>query len=392
MSENQNLFRKAALDKLASPERLDVLMHVAAPRDSIAKWTAAALVAAVVLWGVFGSIPERIPGEGQLQGGGGTQQIPAPGEGLLTTITVAENGRVSEGQLIATISAVGLQESTQAAEARYQETERQAMMIRTSESGQIAGLESKRVTYESQLRERQAEFARKEPLFKSGDLPGKELDAIRSQIDANKSAIAALNVEITTRQTLITNAESMVRQALIDLQQAKNTVANVTQVTSAITGRVTRVHRQQGDRVSKGEMLADVEVESTDQAMEIVAFVPASYGQKVKEGDSVQVTVAGIRREDSGFLKGVVTFVSPALVPAERVAAVTNEKKQEGASYELKIAPVVDPYTISGYAWSTGKGPPQKFSGAVPVQIAVEVGERTPMRQFLGFVMGLFGT
>jgi HlyD family secretion protein len=133
-------------------------------------------------------------------------------------------------------------------------------------------------------------------------------------------------------------------------------------------------------------------VASAEQAMEIVAFVSARYGQRVAEGHPVQVTVAGIRREDSGFLKGIVTFVSPALVSADRVAAVTKGTKQEGASYELKIAPVVDPSTISGYAWSTGKGPPQKFSGAVPVTIAVEVGERTPLRQFLAFVMGLFGT
>jgi HlyD family secretion protein len=184
----------------------------------------------------------------------------------------------------------------------------------------------------------------------------------------------------------------MVRQASIDLKQAQNTVANVTQVTSPTTGRVTRVYKQQGDPVSMGELLVDVEVASKEQAMEIVAFVPASYGQRVKEADPVQVTVAGIRREDAGFLKGVVTFVSPALVPAERVAAITKETKQEGASYELKIAPVLDPSTISGYAWSTGKGPPQTFSGAVPVTIDVEVGSRTPMRQFLAFVMGLFGT
>ena len=96
--------------------------------DPVGPWTATALLAAVVLWGVFGSIPERIPGQGQLQGGGGTQQIPSPGEGLLTTITVVENGKVTEGQLIATISGVGLQQSTQAAEARYQEAERQALL------------------------------------------------------------------------------------------------------------------------------------------------------------------------------------------------------------------------------------------------------------------------
>jgi HlyD family secretion protein len=387
-----NLFRKAALDKLASPERLDVLMHVAAPRDAIAKWTVLGLLAAVLLWGIFGSIPERIPGQGQLQGGGGTQQIQSSGEGLLTTITVAENTNVTEGQLIATISGVGLQQTTQAAQARYQEAQRQAMQIRATESGQIVDLESKRRTFEGQLRDRQAELARKEPLVKSGDLPGKELESIRSQIEFVKSSITDLNVQIASRQSQITNAESMVRQALIDLQQAQNTIAEVTQVRSATTGRVTRVYKQQGDPVSKGDVLVDVEVASAEQEMEIVAFVPASYGQRVKPDDPVQVTVAGIRREDAGFLKGVVTFVSPALVPAERVAAVTKEAKQEGASYELKIAPVLDSSTISGYAWSTGKGPPQKFSGAVPVTIDVEVGERTPMRQFLAFVMGLFGT
>jgi HlyD family secretion protein len=388
----ESLFRKAALDKLASPERLDVLMHVAAPRDNIAKWTVAGLLAAVLVWGILGRIPERIPGEGQLQGGGGTQQIVATGDGLLATITVAENGDVAADQLVGTITGVGLQQSTQAAEARYAEAQRQASHTRSTEQGQITSLEANLRTVEGQLNTRQQELSRKEPLVKSGDLPGKELQQIRSQMDSLQSQIAGIKVEIKQRQTTIGNAESFERQALIDLQQAQNTVAEVTQVRSPMSGRVTRVYRQQGDRVSKGEVLADVEVASANQAMEIVAFVSARFGQRVAAGHPVQVTVAGIRREDSGFLKGIVTFVSPALVSADRVTAVTKDAKEAGASYELKIAPVADPSTISGYAWSTGKGPPQKFSGAVPVSIQVEVGERTPLRQFLAFVSGMFGT
>ena len=388
----ESLFRKAALDKLASPERLDVLMHVAAPKDAIAKWTVAGLATATLLWGILGRIPERIPGDGQLQGGGGTQQVVATGEGLLATITVSENQNVTADQLIGTITGVGLQQSTQAAEARYQEAQRQSMLTRSVESGQITGLESNRRLIDGQLRARQEEMTRKEPLVKSGDLPGRELDLIRSQIDSLRSSMADIDLQIGTHRQSITRAESAEREALIQLQQAKNTVAEVTQVRSATTGRVTRVYKQQGDAVSKGEVLADVEVASAEQAMEIVAFVSASYGQRVAPGHAVQVTVAGIRREDSGFLKGTVTFVSPALVSAERVTAVTKAADQKGASYELKIAPVPDPATVSGYAWSTGKGPPQQFSGAVPVTIEVEVGERTPLRQFLAFVMGMFGT
>jgi HlyD family secretion protein len=201
-----------------------------------------------------------------------------------------------------------------------------------------------------------------------------------------------LNIQIAARRSAITSAESMLKHAQIELQQATNTVESITQVKSAIAGRVTHVYKQQGDHVSKGDVLADVEVAASGQNLEIVAFVPASYGQRVAAGHAVQITVAGIRLEESGFLKGVVTSVSEALVSADRVAAVTKEGKGEGASYEMRIAPTPDASTVSGYAWSTGKGPPQKFTGAVPVTIAVEVGERTPISQFVPFLRRMFGT
>ena len=164
----------------------------------------------------------------------------------------------------------------------------------------------------------------------------------------------------------------------------------MSQLQSAISGRVTHVYRQAGDRVTKGEVLADVEVASKTSGLEVVAFVPPARPAR-RRGPCGPITVAGVRREEAGFLKGTVTFVSDALVSADRVAALTKEKTTEGASYELRITPTPDPGTISGYAWSTGKGPPQTFTGAVPVTIAVEVGERTPIRQFVPWLRGLFG-
>jgi pyruvate/2-oxoglutarate dehydrogenase complex dihydrolipoamide acyltransferase (E2) component len=183
----------------------------------------------------------------------------------------------------------------------------------------------------------------------------------------------------------------MAKQARIELQQTKNTTAETQELKSPIAGRVTRVYRQVGDPISRGEVLADVEVRSPTDALEVVAFVPASFGQRVAAGHAVQITVAGVRREEAGFLKGTVAYVSEALVSADRVTSVTKETAKEGASYELRIAPTPDPATISGYAWSTGKGPLQTFSGAVPVDIAVEVGERRPISQFVPFFRSLFG-
>ncbi len=86
MSENP-LFRKAALDKLASPERLDVLMRVTSPMGWLALTTVGGILIGVIVWSILGSIPERIDGQGVLLRGGGKNEIRATGSG---TITIAQ--------------------------------------------------------------------------------------------------------------------------------------------------------------------------------------------------------------------------------------------------------------------------------------------------------------
>ena len=69
MAENQ-LFRKSAIEKLASPERLDVLMQVTSPVGWVAIGTVAFILACAIVWSVVGSIPTRIDGQGILLRGG----------------------------------------------------------------------------------------------------------------------------------------------------------------------------------------------------------------------------------------------------------------------------------------------------------------------------------
>ena len=388
---DDKLFRKAALDKLASPERLDVLMQVTKPQDSIARWTFAGLAAAGLFWGFFGSMPERIPGEGQLRGGGGIQTIQAAGDGILTALDLRENSVVAPDQQVATITSVGMEQDSEAARLKWMEAERLAAETRSSQQGTIADLRAQQADLRNQLKQQQDRRATTEPLVTAGDLPGIRLIEIDREIERLTSRINEFNIQITERESSIRSAESQARQAKIAYDQTTGTSEAVEQVRSTIAGRVIRVAKRQGDRVSRGEVLAEVETEAKSQALEVVAFVPASFGRRIAVGHPVQVTVAGIKREESGFLKGTVTFFSDAPVGPDRVAAITKESKGAGPSYEVRVAPTEDPATVSGYAWSTGKGPPQQISGGVQVQVAVEVGERTPISLLIPYLRGLFG-
>jgi hypothetical protein len=58
------IYRKAALERLSSPEELDSLMQVTTPKGWLALFSLGALILIALLWGIFGRIPTKVSGQG----------------------------------------------------------------------------------------------------------------------------------------------------------------------------------------------------------------------------------------------------------------------------------------------------------------------------------------
>src|SRR5207245_1048384 len=116
--------RKAALEKLASPERLDVLMQVTSPIGWLALITVAFVLASAIVWSVMGSIPNRLTGEGILIRGGGLRELKANSEGVLTKLDLALNANVKADAVIAEVSAGNTDDAVRAARQRYEDAQR----------------------------------------------------------------------------------------------------------------------------------------------------------------------------------------------------------------------------------------------------------------------------
>src|SRR5437867_3954044 len=93
------------MEKLASPERLDVLMQVTSPVGWIAITTVTFILAGAIVWSVVGSIPERLVAEGILMRGGGLREVKANTDGVLTKFALKVNDTIKSEQLIAEVSA-----------------------------------------------------------------------------------------------------------------------------------------------------------------------------------------------------------------------------------------------------------------------------------------------
>lgn len=98
------LFRRSALERLSSPEQLDLLMQVTSPRAWLILLGLVVILAAVIVWGFTGSIATTVAGEGiLLRGGTSITNFPSPATGILNDIYVNVEDVVESGQIIARI-------------------------------------------------------------------------------------------------------------------------------------------------------------------------------------------------------------------------------------------------------------------------------------------------
>jgi hypothetical protein len=95
----EKLFRKSALDRLASPERLDVLIQIVSFKAWLVPLAALGLIAAALFWGLTGRVPITVSGQGILLHGGRIDTLESPVDGLLVTL-LAQPGDVIQKQAV----------------------------------------------------------------------------------------------------------------------------------------------------------------------------------------------------------------------------------------------------------------------------------------------------
>lgn len=94
----KQIFRKEALERMSSPEQLDQLMPVTSRRGWIVLTGIGALLAAAVLWGIFGSIETTVPAGGALLRVGAMEIVRAPGNGEAVEVFVSVGDHVEAGR------------------------------------------------------------------------------------------------------------------------------------------------------------------------------------------------------------------------------------------------------------------------------------------------------
>ncbi|MFV2071595.1 MAG: NHLP bacteriocin system secretion protein [Thermoanaerobaculales bacterium] len=364
-----NLFRKAALEKLSSPERLDVLMRVTSPAGWLALGAMAFLILAVVVWSVIGEIAIKVEGKGILMRGGAIFEIESLGSGTLLSIDVVPGDLVEAGQVIARISQPDLN-------VKIENTRLEIESLSGQGAQQSQSQRALLTRYRQQAAQLRDKIEVQKKLLERGLLTRTQLMQTQSQLTATEQSMANLRTSAAGRS----NRLAQVRARLRELEGQLETLS---QVRSPYSGRVLEMITNPGDLVEPGSRL--VTLEDPDQALKAVVFIPAAEGKKIRKEMFAYVSPSTVRPEEYGFIIGKVTKVSEfPLTPAAVLHILGNRTLAEelaGRTSPIQVIVTLeeDPEAVSGFKWTSRGGPPTSVYSGTLCKCSVQVESKRPI-------------
>jgi HlyD family secretion protein len=412
----EEMFRKAALAKLSSTEQLDSLMQVTTPQSWIVLTAALALIGAGLVWGLAGRTAERISGAGILMKAGGIFAIESRGTGIIKDVFVNVGDEVKEGQVV-------LRVTQRETSAEIRQTEALLADLRANRARSMELIQRNRdAELKSQTEERQrlaksADALRNQIQFLEGRLraqteaadhglitrdqvqaTAQELEATRSSLVANQAQTTQLDArEASTRNQTdqsVFSLDQEIRRSERQLEMTKLRYTEGTEVASPYSGKVVSRLVDPGQEIRSG--MAALYLELTQQPLQAVAFIPLQ-GARIRPGMVVQMSPEGITWEEYGYMLGVVEAVNQGPANPETMNRILRNQTliqqftAAGSVYEVKVRPLADPTTPSGFKWTSRQGPPIRIDSGTLLRVQIRVQEKRPielviptMRQWLG--------
>jgi HlyD family secretion protein len=411
MKENA-VFRKVALDRLASPEQLDQLLPVANLRGWLGLGALAVLLIAGITWSIVGRVPQAVQGTGILIKSGGVLEVLPVAGGQITDVAVTVGEQVTEGQVVARLAQPEVSARLQEAKAALADLrarhkvlvefgdknmalqaddlarQRSAAEQSMASARKVAAWTARKISIQSRLVN--DGLLLRQTLLDSREKRQTALERL-SQGSSLLAQIAVKELELKNqRQEQIATSQTKIAELERSVDQLDRELQVKTQVVTPYTGRILEILTEQGTMVETGEPLMRLDLAGrTVKGLEAVIFVPSGFGKQIQVGMPVLIAPTTVKQEEYGQMVARVVSVSdfPATVRGmQRV--LKNEKLVEtlagaDAPYEVRADLIVDPNTPSQYRWSSSQGPPQRIRSGTLAAASVVVAYRRPIQLLL---------
>lgn len=243
-----NIYRKASLDRLASPEQLDKMIRIASPSLWIAVAGAALVVVSVLVWSVFGSLPENASVSGIYMSDAGVRSEYASYGGTVSELLVQKDQEVKAGDVMAVVVNSSLDSNAEQIRDRIKAAE----AVTLTSTGDAATPDTVQLLeYKIQYNNAGLTLEQKktalEALEAQLEQAKQEVGKYKAQMDAAESSYlaAAANDEINNAtfnyqkaQSRLQAAQSACSALNAELQSLSNNITSLTASMTELSGQI----------------------------------------------------------------------------------------------------------------------------------------------------------
>lgn len=411
---NNNLFRKDAIDKLQSPDRLNEMVKIISPSNWIAVLSICILLVFFVVWSIFGRLPINVNGNGILLKSGGVMEIPAIATGQVSRVYVKPGIRVRKGDILAKVAQPELK-------LKIDNLSQQLFHLKTKYST-IEGfdkkdLELKRAIIDQNVinKNKRIEKNKERIVFVESQIDAREELLEKGLITTeslNESKILKFELEqqnLTLQnelEELQLKAFEMSKEIEIELNNLDGQIIALegevgelrakyelnSEITSPYTGHIVELMVNAGSIVSPGTYILSMERDDALELLEAIVYVSPSEGKKIKEGMEVKLSPSTVEVEKFGYIKGSVLQVSEYPATFEGMLN-TLQNRELVQSFFTGMPPIavriglnLNEENLSGYEWTSGDGPEVEIKSGTLCDSKIIIKNKRPISLILPIV------
>lgn len=408
MSKTPNYFRESAVKSSdSSTAHLNQLIRIISPLPWLVLAAIYILLAAVVVWAIWGKVPTNVTGQGVLmvkQGSMYTATAPE-GSGRVAKIMVIPGDSVKKGQVIAELEQADLRKQVSVSEDylaqlkmerdRLSELSKEMVKQRQELIVEQNKILKKSISVETQNLESLKDLVKlKEKAYAKGIVIKEGVVDAKTEFNRSRVAIEQYRDRITQNhidesdyidrwQQQIRDLNLKIDEAVFQFNtlQEKLSISNI--VHSPADGMVIGLQTSIGSMVKGGSPV--ISIASLGEGMDVVTFVPVQDGKRIKPGMTALISPSTIKREEFGSIHGEVKTVSQfpatkkAMMAVLQNAHLVDFLSKQGPPITVRIRLKEDPETYSRFAWSSSKGPQQRVTPGSLASVRITVREQRPL-------------
>jgi HlyD family secretion protein len=375
------------------------------------------ILGVAVIWGYEGTVDTKVSGTGVIVRAGTVMNVVAPGSGQVTSISVNLGDRVKANQVVAKVTDEEMLEKIRLARLALEEAkaERVSNLLLRQQGAQLQvdalGRDQANAQREIQELGEQVKIATEQiaidnQLLTKGLITRQQtlqdqqkLIEIKGQIESLRAKIKRIDADQYTARTDPERFDEEMKTRIGGLERnlagLEDQMTNQSNVESPYDGQVIEMKAVPGSSVTLGSPILSIQPQGN--TLEVLVYLPSLQAKAVQPGMEAEISPSTVKREEFGFIRGKVVYAGE--FPASFDALMRNFQNETlvrsimagGPVTELRVTLERDSTSLSGYQWSSSRGPAITISSGTLCTVEVITRQQPPVSLLLPYIKGQLG-